>query len=77
MRGQLWCRRRLRGDRARWFLGRRQSLALIFDLELCEFRGNLRLELIRSALELIQRFPYLTCDLWQLLGPKDEQGQEE
>jgi len=77
MRAQLWRRRRLGGDRARWLLGRRQSLALSFDFELRDFRGNLRFELIRSALEFIERFANLTCNLWQFLRPKDEQGQEE
>jgi len=77
MRAHFWRRRRLGGDRARWFLGWRQSLAFGFDFELCDFRGNLRFELIRSALKLIERFADLTCNLWQFLGPKDEQGQEE
>jgi len=77
MRTHLWRRRWLGGDRARWLLGWRQSLALSFDFELCDFRGNLRFELIRSALEFIERFAYLTCDLWQFFRPKDEQGQEE
>src|SRR5690242_4081669 len=63
---------------------RRQDLALLFVLllpllilKLADFRLDLRLELVRGALELIQGFPDLAGNHRQLLGPEQKQRQDE
>jgi len=42
-----------------------------------DFLLNLRLELIGGALELVHVLANLACDLRQLLGPEDDEGQKE
>src|SRR5579863_579195 len=41
------------------------------------FLFDLGLELVRGALELVERLAYLAGNLRQLLGPKDDEGQKE
>ena len=62
----------------------RQDLALLFVLllpllilKLADFRLDLRLELVRGTLELIQGFPDLAGNHRQLLGPKQKQRQDK
>src|SRR5579871_3118041 len=73
-----WLRRGRRSSHSPgWRLSRRQNLALIFQLQLRDFRGELRLEFVRGALKLVERLTDLAGYLRQLLGPKNQQGQKE
>src|SRR6266852_9078421 len=66
------------GYRAHGRLGGRQDgLAVGFHVQLRNLRFDLRLELIGGTPELVERPPDLAPDLRQLLGPEDDQGQQE
>src|SRR5271169_4897158 len=49
----------------------------IFHFQMRDLLLDLRLELVRSALELVHLLPHLACDLRQLLRPKDDERQKE
>src|SRR6185369_9949179 len=57
--------------------GLRFLFAFGFELELAHFCFQLPLELVTGTLELAQSLPDLASDLRQLLGPKDDEGQQE
>ena len=50
---------------------------MIFDIEVRDLRFNLSLEFIRGPLEFVERPADLASNLRQLLGPEDDQGQQE
>jgi len=50
---------------------------VFFDFQVRNLLFDLRLELIRSSLELVHVLANLARDLRQLLGPEDDQGQQE
>src|SRR5271165_145712 len=50
---------------------------LLLDLDIGNFLLDLRLEFVRRAPEFGQCLAYVAGDLRQLLGPKDDEGQEE
>jgi hypothetical protein len=53
------------------------GLARDLDIKTVDLRLNLRLEFVGSTLEFVERLADLAADLRQLLGPKNDQGQEE
>src|SRR2546425_855757 len=53
------------------------GLARDLDIETVDLRLDLRLEFVGRALEFVERLADLAADLRQLLGPKNDQGQEE
>ena len=53
------------------------GLARNLDIKTVDLRLDLRLELVGRALEFVERLADLAADLRQLLGPKNDQGQEE
>src|SRR5581483_6658443 len=55
----------------------RQDGGLLFDLELRNLLLDLRLEFVGGAAKFIHELAHLAGDLRQLLGPEDDQGQEE
>src|SRR5712692_10861699 len=64
--------------RARRRLRRRQNgLAAGLHVQLRYLRFYLRLELVGGAPELVECTPNLAANLRQLLGPEDDQGQQE
>jgi len=50
---------------------------MFFDINLADLRLDLRFEFIGSAFKFVERAPYLTANLWKLLGAKDEKSQQE
>src|SRR5205807_1364038 len=60
----------------RWRRGQ-DGLARDLDIETVDLRLDLRLELVGRALEFVERLADLAADLRQLLGPKNDQGQQE
>jgi len=73
---------------ARRRLGRRQGflqflplslflLCSLLNFELIDFCLDLSFEFVGGAFEFVECLSYLAGDLWQLLGPEDQQGQEE
>src|SRR5438876_8813950 len=66
----------VRGYGAGWRFGGRENL-MILDIEVRDLRFNLSLEFIRGPLEFVERPADLASDLRQLLGPEDDQGQQE
>src|SRR5271169_966932 len=64
-------RRTLRGRAGR------KNRRLVLDFQMSDFLLDLRLEFIRGALKFVQVLPNLACDFRQLLGPKDDESQEE
>src|SRR5690348_8368491 len=76
-------RRRFRRERAgrycanRLRRGRKNRLRVLFDINLVDLGLNLRLELIRGTRELIEGATYLTANLWELFGTKNQEGQKE
>jgi hypothetical protein len=66
----------IRSYGARWRLGGREDL-MIFDIEVRDLGFNLGLEFIRGPLKFVERLADLASDLRQLLGPEDDQGQQE
>jgi len=59
----------------RRFRGRENPV--ILDIEVRDLGFNLGLEFIRGPLKFVQRPADLASDLRQLLGPEDDQGQQE
>src|ERR1700758_4809952 len=55
----------------------RQDLWRGFALQVGDLGFDLRSELVRSPLELVQRLADLAPDLGKLLGPKNDERQEE
>lgn len=53
------------------------GLARDLDIKTVDLRLNLRLEFVGSTLEFVERLADLAADLRQLLGPKNDEGQEE
>ena len=53
------------------------GLARDLDIETVDLRLDLRLEFVGRALEFVERLADLATDLRQLLGPKNDQGQQE
>jgi hypothetical protein len=53
------------------------GLARDLDIKTVNLRLNLRLEFVGSTLEFVERLADLAADLRQLLGPKNDEGQEE
>ena len=66
----------VRGYGAGWRFGGRENL-MILDIEMRDLRFNLGLEFIRGPFEFVERPADLASDLRQLLGPEDDQGQQE
>src|SRR3981081_2108387 len=66
-----------RSDCALRRLGGGQNLLMVVHFQLRYLRLNLGFELVRGSAELIQSLAHLTSDFRQLLGPKDDQGQEK
>src|SRR5579859_118422 len=52
-------------------------LLFLFELQLRNFRFNLRFELVGCALELTQSLSHLTSNLRQFLGAEQQQGKNE
>ena len=50
---------------------------MIFDVKVRDLRFNLSLEFIRGPFKLVERLADLASYLGQLLGPEDDQGQQE
>ena len=50
---------------------------MIFDVKVRDLRFNLSLEFIRGPLKFVERLADLASNLGQLLGPEDDQGQQE
>ena len=57
--------------------GDRGRDAVALQLQVADLVLELRLELVAGALEFAQRLPYLPADFGQLLGPEDQQGEQE
>ncbi len=55
----------------------RKNRLFVLDFQVGNFLLDLRLELVRGALEFIQCLAHLPGDLRQLLGPKDDERQKE
>ena len=53
------------------------GLARNLDIKTVDLRLDLRLEFVRSTLEFVEGLADLATDLRQLLGPKNDQGQQE
>ena len=56
--------------------GGREDL-MILDIKMRDFRFNLSFEFIRGPLKFVERLADLASNLRQLLGPEDDQGQQE
>ncbi len=52
-------------------------VGFFLDLQMSDLLLDLRLEFVRGPPEFVQRFAHLAGDLRQLLGPKDDERQEE
>ncbi len=50
---------------------------MIFHVKIVDLRFDLRLELVRGALEFIERAANLAANFRQLLGPKDDESQKK
>ena len=50
---------------------------MIFVVQVRDFRFNLSLEFIRGPFKFVERLADLASNLGQLLGPEDDQGQQE
>ena len=50
---------------------------MIFDVQVRDLRFNLSLEFIRGAFKFVERLADLASNFGQLLGPEDDQGQQE
>src|SRR5437762_12693976 len=61
------------GRLRRW----QDGLARNLDIKTVDLRLVLRLEFVRSTLEFVEGLADLATDLRQLLGPKNDQGQQE
>src|SRR5580698_9348899 len=80
--GCLWCLHfacRVQRATGRAFRSRtrRQDSLFILDFQIRDLLFNLGLELVRRPLELVHVLSHLAGNLRQLLGPKDDEGQEE
>ena len=54
-----------------------QNRRVLVDLKLRDLLLDLRLEFVRGTAKFIHKFADLAGDFRQLLGPKDDEGEEE
>ena len=67
----------IRSYGAGWRFGGGEDLMTIFYIEVRDLRFNLSLEFIRGAFKFVERLADLASNFGQLLGPEDDQGQQE
>ncbi len=66
------------GNHTRDGFGGRQDFAGVrFALQVLDLRFDLRLELVAGAAEFVEGAPDLAANLRHLLGPKQEEGEQE